>query len=218
VLRSPDCLVGAIEEMKIDLAANYSRRRIFDLSEDRRWSLHRHMLRGLATPAEWNAFGLEDGLGRFDGAGRAMTPNKRSPRSTFSIEDLRISRRQLEDGDVQTQMAVVVRQRRPEYVDPARPATMFWFRGGSRLIIDLDNRDGNLTPSLRYVIRKPIVSQTRLDREKEFRSGRVSAPIAAGERDEETSLRETYFPSRRSGGGDAFGAREPFAMIHAERE
>ena len=69
------------------------------------------------------------------------------------------------------------------------PATSdFIFRGGATLIIDLKEEQ------LRYVIRKPITDDTRLDEQRKT----LSSPEGFG---------FTYHP-------DESGEREPFAMIH----
>ena len=64
----------------------------------------------------------------------------------------------------------------------------FVFRGGATLIIDLKEEQ------LRYVIRKPITDDTRLDEQRKI----LSNPEGFG---------FTYHP-------DESGEREPFAMIH----
>jgi len=71
----------------------------------------------------------------------------------------------------------------------------FWFRGGCTLLISAR------TGAVRYVIRKSVKDQIRLDRQRRF----MSAPEAI-------SLRATYF------GGSVADVAEPFAMLHAETQ
>jgi hypothetical protein len=66
------------------------------------------------------------------------------------------------------------------------------FEGGSTLIADLN--EGTIT----YCVRKPIRSETRLQRQQSFASAKARG------------LRATYFSTR--GQED----REPFALLHRE--
>lgn len=118
------------------------------------------------------------------------------------VDNVRVSRRVQPDGSLQAQLVAVVRQKRPEMlVDESTgiSAERFWFRGGATLVIDLLGPGG---PEIKYVLRKPIMSPSRLYRERAYRSG-----------NELYASRAMYF------GGDAEGflEREPFALMHAER-
>ena len=68
----------------------------------------------------------------------------------------------------------------------------FWFRGGCTLLVNVE------TGKIRYCIRKSVLSNDRLNRQREF----LGDPPT-------TSLRATYF-------GDCESGREPFAMLHRD--
>jgi hypothetical protein len=70
-------------------------------------------------------------------------------------------------------------------------SSVFPFRGGCTLILDLD------TLALRYRISRSILDEDRLARENEFITN-----------NEAGSLRETYFNNSAN--------QEPFAMLHRE--
>jgi hypothetical protein len=127
----------------------------------------------------------------------------------FEIHSVRPSRRVSQDGDVHTDIIVVITQQRPGYVDPATQTKRdapthskrdsaqsyadadFTFRGGCTLIIDMENA------CVRYCIRK------RIDNEKRFESQRAYLTGEIGQ-----SLHATYF------GGLGASSNEPFAMLH----
>ncbi|MGQ0537987.1 MAG: hypothetical protein ACT4R6_03495 [Gemmatimonadaceae bacterium] len=113
----------------------------------------------------------------------------------FEVHSARPARRAGPDGDAIQQVVVTITQRRRLPIDPALPESEengFVFRGGCTVILDLD------TLELQYAIRKRIVSENRIQRQREFLQGNAGA-----------SLRATYFrdPLRER---DA----EPFAFLH----
>lgn len=112
----------------------------------------------------------------------------------FQVHSLRPARRVGPDGEIRSQMAISLLQKRIERLDPGLPAgpdNEFVFRGGCTLILDLD------TLALRYVIRKPIDDQRRLERQRRYLLGEWGLPERA-----------TYFgpPGRED---------EPFALLHS---
>jgi hypothetical protein len=108
------------------------------------------------------------------------------------IHSVRPARRLGPDGSFVTDLVVEITQRRKELRDPIRgDAGHFQFRGGCTLLIDLKRN------RVRYCIRKDILGETRLERQRRFEFD----PSAA-------SLHATYF-------SDPFEQRrEPFAMLH----
>ncbi len=196
---SPKWLALAIKDLDIDLTANLGRQEIFEKSEKRRADLRTAILRGLASQGDCDILGLQHRQKYY----ASLRAKGHQDTTTFMVDNVRIARRVRPDGELAAQLVAVVRQRRPETLwenatDP--DAERFWFRGGATLVIDLLGREG---PSLKYVIRKPIMSASRLARERAYRSG-----------DEQDAMRAMYF-----GGGGAKGylAREPFALMHSER-
>lgn len=193
----PLWLEGAMAAAKLDLGRYMSRKEIFDKSEEQREDLRVAILKGLSSQAICDQIGLQHGLPYF----RSIESKGYQSGTTFMVYNVRLAKRVRECGELAAQLIVVLRQRRPESLSPAladEQPERFWFRGGATLIIDLLGPDG---PKIRYAIVKPIMSASRLARERDFRLG-----------DTDSFLRETYF------GRDGFAEREPFAIIHGDRE
>jgi hypothetical protein len=118
----------------------------------------------------------------------------------FEIHAARPARRVGPDGQLMPTFILEITQKRRGFYDrdrqeqadrgelPAGTAEDFTFRGGATILFDLD------TAAPRYFVRKSILSESRLRRQREF----LSSPAAL-------SLHATYFQSK----GD-----EPFAFIH----
>jgi hypothetical protein len=121
----------------------------------------------------------------------------------FEVHAVRTARRVGPDGQLIQNLIVELTQRRPGFRDPARQALAdcgklphgvlsdFTFRGGCTLVFDLE------TALPRFFIRKSILAEGRLRRQRDFLTGAASA-----------SLRTTYF-------GSAANA-EPFALLHRD--
>lgn len=194
----PGWLRPAVEALRIDLRSNLDRRTIFDLSERRRADLRAGILKGMASQRDCGALGLQHRLRYF----ASLAAGGYQSGTTFMVDNVRVSRRVRPNGELEAQLVAVVRQKRPEALradaDGAE-SERFWFRGGTTLVVDLL---GGAGPEIRYSIRKPIVSPSRLARERAYRSG-----------DEQDAARAMYFGRDENG----FLAREPFALMHAER-
>ncbi len=196
----PNWLVSAMAELNIDLTAHLNRQDIFALAEQRREILRKNILAGLKSQADCDLLGLQHRLKYYS----SLASKGYQSGTTFMVDNVRIARRVRPDGELAAQLVAVVRQRRPEAVwsdSTAVEGNSFWFRGGATLVIDLLGPHG---PRIRYAIRKPIVSPSRLARERAYRSG-----------DEQNALRKMYFGA---GGEKSFLAREPFAVMHADRD
>ncbi len=121
----------------------------------------------------------------------------------FEVHAVWPARRVGPDGQLALNLVVEVTQKRPGFRDPQRqedcdrgvskidPIPDFTFRGGCTLIFDLD------TALPRYFIRKDILAEKRLRRQRDFLT-----------RPESVSLRATYF--------GAAGRNEPFALLHRD--
>ncbi|MDX0439618.1 subtilisin family serine protease [Sinorhizobium medicae] len=193
----PAWLAPAIKQLDIDVTASFSREEIFTLSEERREKLRASIEKGLNSQEDCDRLGLQYKLPYF----ASLVSNGYSRGTTFMVDNVRVAKRVREDGDLNAQLIVVVRQRRPESLAVAASddqSQMFWFRGGATLIIDLLGKNG---PRIRYAILKPIVSPSRVARERSYKLGDVS-----------DTLRSMYF------GGNDFAIREPFAIIHQSRD
>ena len=108
---------------------------------------------------------------------------------------MRPARRVSPDGDIKTDVIVVITQRRRVPRDPAKPASgTFMFRGGCTLVID----PSNSAEPIRYSVVKSIWSEKRMDWQRQFENSRLGL-----------SLRSLYFDS-----SDRTAAKEPFALVH----
>lgn len=113
----------------------------------------------------------------------------------FEIHSLRPAQRVGIDGDVVSQLILVITQRRTIPVDPNNPKSpTFQFRGGCTLLLDLDSLN------LKYRIVKPIDDDARLERQRQYMQGNLSG-----------SLRATYFAPFAPA-----AIYEPFALLHRE--
>ena len=197
---APDWLEPVVSALDVDVTKQLSREQIFEVAEKRRLDMHAVLKRTFTSQEACDPLGLQHQL-----------PYYRTPRSvaradgtTFMVDNLRVARRLRDDGGLTTEVVAVIRQRRPEPLRDASSqdgAERFWFLGGTTVIIDLFGANGR--PTMRYAIRKPIVSPARLARERAYRLGNVGA-----------GLRAMYFdPAPWEDGARA--AREPFAIMHA---
>ncbi|MBM7045832.1 S8 family serine peptidase [Rhizobium lusitanum] len=193
----PPWLAPTIAQLNIDVTAHFSREKIFTVSEQRCDMLRAGIMKTLTSQASCDALGLQYKLPYF----ASLAAKGYASNTTFMVDNVRVAKRVRRDGELSAQLIVVVRQRRPEAVTvggPGDQSQKFWFRGGATLIIDLLGEDG---PRVRYAILKPIVSPSRLGRERNFRMG-----------DPGDALRSMYFA------GNDFAEREPFAIIHQSRD
>jgi len=146
-----------------------------------------------------------DELGLSLGADSPATLFWRNGRPEVEVHSVRVARRITPQGSLVTDLVVEIIQRRRGYFDPKRQKEEdesnhrlhpgqrgdFTFYGGCTLLLD---------PSdcrIRFAITKHVLSSSRLDRERRFRTG------------EDTSLQATYFgdPGRQQ-------TRECFALLH----
>ncbi|MCP3467995.1 hypothetical protein [Bradyrhizobium sp. CCGUVB23] len=191
--------VDDLNDIDLDLQAHYKRAEILKSSEENRTQVWKW----LRTPDEHLSVDLawENALGIYF-IFRDKTPYGIFSKGGFpsvEVHSVRTTRRAGPDGQDLRQLVLEVTQRRRGYFDldeqekadatkgtPAK-AHDFIFRGGATLIIDL--RDQHL----RYVIRKRVDDNIRLDEQRRL----LSNPEGFG---------FTYHPES--------GEREPFAMIH----
>ncbi|MFG1384513.1 gluzincin family metallopeptidase [Xanthobacter versatilis] len=118
------------------------------------------------------------------------------------VHQVRATRRAGPDGQDIRQLVIEVTQRRRGFIDPAVQAEQdagkgdvlegdFVFRGGATLIVDLRDR------RVRYVIRKRIDDEERLNEQRSFLTGEFR----------EAGLAATYAAGLEK-------RKEPFAMVH----
>lgn len=192
--------VDDLNDIKLDLQAHYKRAEILESSEENR----RSVWRWLSTPDEEDESvdrAWENALGIY------FMFREDTPQSVFSkmgfpsveVHSVRTTRRAGPDGQDLRQLVIEVTQRRRAFFDSdqqkradagkgkAAKEEDFVFRGGATLIIDLRDQ------KLRYVIRKRVDDDVRLDEQRRL----LSNPEGFG---------FTYQPES--------GKREPFAMIH----
>ena len=212
---SPEQLLGTnplsvanIEEIDLDLVPHYRRDDVIRSSEDNRykvweWLIQPDPYRPAIDRAWEKALGIYFVLPKNLNSiflGRKRGPEGRWSGPAVEVHSVRTTRRSGPDGQDVRQLVIEVTQRRRGYFDPERQKTVdtgkppapsvrgdFLFRGGATLIIDLrENR-------LRYVIRKSITDEKRLNEQREMLSRHDGFGF-------------TYL-------GDQ-GAREPFAVAH----
>jgi hypothetical protein len=127
----------------------------------------------------------------------------RTGRPTFEVHSVRPAYRVAPDADIKTDVIAVITQRRRVAIDPNDPPDpnepedldkTFWFRGGCTLIIDPANDE----EPIRYAIRKDVMNETRLARQRAFLN-----------ESQGMSLRALYF-----GGDSGSEHKEPFALLH----
>jgi hypothetical protein len=127
----------------------------------------------------------------------------RTERPTFEVHSVRPAYRVAPDADIKTDVIAVITQRRRVAIDPNDPPDpnesedpdkTFWFRGGCTLIIDPANDE----EPIRYAIRKDVMNETRLARQRMFLN-----------ESQGMSLRALYF-----GGDSGTEHKEPFALLH----
>lgn len=191
---------GELGELSRDWNLTRSRRRIHELNLMNAARVHDYMM---ALKGEAIAEGLS-----IKEPGAILGLKLGDHRVPFEVHSVRPARRVGPDAQQRTDWVIEITQRRPAWIDPdeqapnerrfhetaegdrRRPQPDFFFRGGSTLIFDAD------TGRVRYVIRKNILSDRRLEREREHRGG-------------SQSLFETYFAEP-----DGRRVVEPFALLH----
>jgi hypothetical protein len=180
------------------------REKIFHLTKAARRALHFWIV-------DYKADGLLDDIRKFEettglrllesaGSGsRLVGLQPERGKYSFEVHSFRGARRVGPDGDTVDEVIISITQKRDVPLDKdVTPAdydkvAKFTFRGGCTLIIDLEKL------KLKYVIRKSIADEARLNRQREYRTSDAGA-----------SLRATYF-------GTAVTANfEPFAELHSE--
>lgn len=192
--------------VRLHLTPRYQRSLSFQQSEDNRKVVWQWLTQSEAKNPKW-----EQALGVFFSAKRAKpritgslfaSPSSASIEPAVEVHSVRTCRRAGPDGQDLRQLVIEITQRRRGYFDAEEQRRQdeanlksgkpqpwdFTFRGGATLIIDL--RDG----TLRYVIRKRIDDNARLDAQRTFTQAANSG------------LAMTYRGPREQD--------NPFAMIH----
>jgi hypothetical protein len=209
--RTADWLRKMTDALEIDWQSNLPRRAIFERAQWRCKIVHDHLqARMLVDPDLSRRLGLQPGLALYaaDGTERpnpftgadGKSQSNPPPGTAFEVRNVRAARRVRPGGRVSEEIIIVLAQRRAELLDPSNPDSgYFWYRGGSTVIIDPYNRDGE--PEIRYIICKGLANADRLVRERDFRTN----PPTDG-------LRALYF------GDHGLASREPFAALHASED
>ena len=189
-----------IAELKLDWDLTADRQRIHDQSCDNRARVHRKIMRG-----KGRAFARGYDVER---AGAILGLRLGARYIPMEIHSVRPTRRTSPEGRHVVDWVMEITQRRPAWIDedvqadnekawyalgagnPKRPKPDFFFRGGCTLIMDAESA------RVRYVIRKNIASERRLERERDYRGS-------------SQSLFATYFTDPVTG-----RVKEPFALLH----
>ena len=159
-----------------------TRREIFDRERLARLQIH-----------EW----LEERFANADGGADDAEFLGLEPKGSFEVHAAHLAVRSDANGESRYQLVVVLTQQRTVPLTDAedrngRDGETMSFEGGATVIIDLKKR------CIEYCIRKPVVSSTRLDRQREFIDGSRGS-----------SLHATYF-----GAVNPDTVTEPFALLH----
>ena len=188
----PANLGDAIRQMNLEWGRLGDRRQAYDASKHNAALLHAW----LSNPANVSeSFAAELGLnfspnpiqGSFDGFERG--PDKRP---LFEVHSVRPAHRVTPDGDIKTDVIVVITQRRKIPRDPKDPTgATFGFRGGCTLVID----PTNTAEPIRYSVIKSIWSEKRMEWQRQYQSGQ-----------EGVGLHSLYFGRSLT--------KEPFALVH----
>ena len=203
LLGGRDLSVSDIDDNhRLDLVPHYRREDIIEASERNRQKIWPWLIKhNEKDPTEDRAW--EDALGIYfvqpKRPLRSISATKVGEFLKVEIHSVRTTRRSGPDGQDVRQLVIEITQRRHGYFDPEQQKMVdigkkppgkadFVFRGGATLIIDLRGEY-----RLRYVIRKRINDDERLQEQREFLAG-------------SNGFGFTYT-------GDQ-GLREPFAMTH----
>lgn len=192
--------IGRIEWEKMS-----PREKVFHLTRAARLSLHKWIV-------YYKADGMENDIRKFEEiTGLRLLENPAKPgelegllsygrKFPFEVHSFRGARRVGPDGDTVDEVIISLTQKRDitleENVKPENydKAAKFRFRGGCTLILDLQ------TLKLKFAIRKSIGDESRLQRQRAYRTSEAGA-----------SLRATYF-----GSPERTAKVEPFAQLHSD--
>jgi hypothetical protein len=111
----------------------------------------------------------------------------------FEVHSVRSAYRVAPDGEIKTDVIIVITQRRNLNAGKAG-ASELWFRGGCTLVVD----PANDAEPIRYAVVKSILSEARADCQRRFLEGETGL-----------SLYSLYF-----GADSRTEEKEPFALLH----
>jgi hypothetical protein len=185
-----------IEPLRLGLTSN--RKEIW-----RRNDHNQHLIwKWLKTVCLENKVAEQLGLALGEDAPRTIARSDKDGLPKVEVHSVRPARRVGPDGQQLTDLVIEITQARKGYQspeeqanadrDPNPPEEYFTFRGGCTLLIDM------YTKEVRYCIGKNILSEKRLQRQREYLS-----PTS------EQTLGATYFGDFHTGDN-----KEPFALLH----
>ncbi|MEA2733632.1 MAG: hypothetical protein QOE14_83 [Humisphaera sp.] len=191
---------GELGSLMLDWDLDTDRRRIFEKSCNNRINVYnwirelkgRAFVKGHDVAHAGKVVGLQLGRSYIPMEVHSVRPTRRTSLEGKHTVDwvIEITQRRPAWIDAEVQKANEAEYRRRPAGDPKRPKPDFYFRGGCTLIIDAESA------RVRYVIRKSIDSERRIERERAFRG--------SGQ-----SLFATYFADPSTG-----RVKEPFALLH----
>ncbi|ABS66317.1 peptidase S8 and S53 subtilisin kexin sedolisin [Xanthobacter versatilis] len=194
---NPPRVAKAFAQIDFDLERHASHEEIVAVNERNRWTLWRTLDEAFAAdPDACRDFGLLPDMPRYDAQGkeREKVAGRAKSTTTFDVFSVRPAQRIGPDGSLQRTIVAVVHQRRPIAFDEKDVANgFFWFRSGATLILDANGGK----PEIRYIVLKTGDSERRQQVQRSTQGANHLSP-----------LRALYFSGM---------AREPFAMMHADR-
>lgn len=154
-----------------------TREEVFDCERQTRYTIHERLSERFRDPA-----------GKSDATFLGV-----DPALPFEVHTAHFAARTGPRGDVKLQLIMQIIQEREAALDPSADGRRkMRFDGGCTVVVNLEQ------PAFSYVIRKPIGSATRMERQRDFARGAAGA-----------SLRATYLGAR-----PLEEQREPFAVLH----
>ena len=196
----PEWLRSAVKDIDLRWNRDPDRSIIFKLQEDNRWKFWRALnAQFKKNPSLYAELGLKIGVPLYHADG-TIKEERPAPQSTFEVLSVRPSRRVTPDGSYQSEIVVVIDQRRAIPIDGEDVKKgFFWFRGGATLIIDPRDEE----ESIRYLVIKSSESESRRVAQMQMATGNLLTP-----------LRSLYFGGRTAADGTV---AEPFASLHSSR-
>ena len=195
-----ELFVRFLRDFKEEISYEQDRRRIYDHTKKfisgegtSKLGMHERINQKFLQTSEGNSFIQLVGL-LFPGNKEAckemgLSYSTQSETASFSVENLWLASRITPDDKIVNHVILTLMQRRgiigdldenntfsvKGYFDPSTPATDggFIFRGGATLIFDLDRM------LLKYVIKKDITSQARMEQQFRWAVGRPGAGTSA---------------------------------------
>lgn len=180
-----------VQKLNVEAFEQDDRRRAFKSAKENARALH-----------QWMSTELDEGMAR--DLGLDFSRDAHGKQTIFEVHSVRPARRSTDEGEPRMDIVAVITQKAQVAWDPSektippveRKHGSFWFRGGCTLILD---RQYDTDP-IRYAVTRPVYSESRQDRQREYLIKANGGPNAG------------YSPPAQTTGAPA--NKEPFAAFH----